>query len=413
VHTDRRLLVAALLLAATLLVVGTGGEYADDQAVEPAAGYLNVTNDTQVWPYTSHARGFHGRTLAINVVVYGHPVIVEHQFRERARGDWNETAAEEVGEEVDPVERAPNGTSIAWDTAAGANRYVFVQPVNGTGRWYAESFQLHDGDYFGSRHHVRAYTSPEDEPWVAMQAHHEHWDWFRLRHSVDGVAASQAYVEQEFMGRWFVTDISREYVGNDLGPDMRGWVTVIRFGAPGVAGTMLLLVGVPALRRLNRYTAERREQVEAYVPEPRWRIGMLAGALCALYLVVRFGAIGLERLVPSLHPYVIAGAFYPLLFVGLPAVAVVFSRRVDRPAAFVAATVGFATALFLDYTYLNVTVLTLATMVHRLSLAVSLGLIAAGAHRPDRESPPDRGGYLRLGLLLWLVALGHPMLRFV
>jgi hypothetical protein len=426
VSLDRRTIAAIALVGMAIVLVGGGSEIAAQERPDPPdTEYVQLTNDTRMWPYTSATQGHHGRTLAINVIIYGDPARVERHFRERTEGDWNETEANES--DVDPVE-GPNGTLVAWGSASGAARYLYVEHATLEGGWYDETFQLHDGDYFGSRHHVRAYASPDqeeadDEQWVAIQAHHEHWDWFRLRHTVDGVHQSQVYVEREFMGRWYIGDLSRVHVGNTRGFDTDGWVTVIELGpssdpvgeegtagdaAGGVAAAIVLAIGVPTLRRVNRYLGEQT----AMIPERKLRIALLASAVGGLYLTVRFAGLAVERLLPGLHPHAIAAAFYPLLFAGLPLCAAVFSRELDRLRAFVGATLGFTTATFLDYTFLQVTVLPIDTLVHRLALATALGLIAAGAPRSAERAGTDHT-YFRLGLLLWLVAFVLPMLRFV
>ncbi|MFC7194450.1 hypothetical protein ACFQL4_06885 [Halosimplex aquaticum] len=69
------------------------------------------------------------------------------------------------------------------------------------GEWIDETYQLHDGKYFASRYHLRVYESPyESDEWVAIQAHSDHWDWFRLRHTVHDTENAQDYVESEFWG---------------------------------------------------------------------------------------------------------------------------------------------------------------------------------------------------------------------
>jgi len=115
-------------------------------------------------------------------------------------------------------------------SADGSTRYAYVamghDPTGGT--WLDESYQLHDGEYLGSRHHIRAYASPDsDDQWTAMQTHREHWDWFRLSHTVTSAEDSQRYVEREFMDRRYVSSVSRDHLGNDRGFDSDGWVTII------------------------------------------------------------------------------------------------------------------------------------------------------------------------------------------
>lgn len=405
--SDRRFLFAFTLLV--LALVAVSGEPSTGVIDQPEASphFIEVVDGTSLWPYTSHSTRFEARTLAINLIVYGEPGALNQYLRERAFVDWNET--DEATGDVHPVEGQQNGSLTAWASASGGTRFTFVSHTGDRGgRWMTESYQLHRGDYFGSRHHIRAYESPvSDEQWVALQAHHEHWDWFRLRHTVDGVRSSQRVVEQEFMDRWFVADLSREYVGSDEGPAGYGWVTVIEFEGANVS-IVALLVGIPMLRRVTGDAAEPSD----YVSPRTFRMALLVAALSGLYLAVRFGAIGFERVLPGRDVRVIAAVFYPVLVVGLPVIASLLARRLGTQEAFVAATVGFITAVLVDYTYLQVTVLPLDTLVHRLTLAIAIGLIAAGSSWPERLTDTPQG-YGRLGLLLWLAAVGMPLLRFV
>lgn len=398
------LAVLALVVTAGVPVFGT--EAPPDVEVQ----YVEVADGTLLWPYTSHSKTFRARTLAINVIVYGEPAALQRHLTERARGDWNETRNET--EDVHPVVGEENGTLTAWASAEGATRYTHInRPREGTTVWLTESYQLHDGDYFGARHHLRVYESPsEDEDWVAIQAHHEHWDWFRLRHTVDGVRAAQGHVEQEFMAQPFVGDISRVYVDSARGADMDGWVTVVRLGGRDqtVLTAAVLAVGIPALRRLR---GAATESVTA-ISKRNQRIGLLATVVSLVYLTVRFGAIGIERYVPFLDPPSTAILLYPVLVVGLPVCAYLFARRLDQEAGFLAAAAGFIAAILLDYTYLQVTVLPIDTIVHRLTLAVALGLVAMGASQSVWQ-PEGPNSYLRMGVLLWISAVGLPLMRFV
>lgn len=405
--SNRRLLFAVTLLVIALVGVSGATVIGPVAQPEPSPQYIQVSESTNLWAYTSHSPRFEAQTLAINLVVYGEPAVLDRYLRERAFVDWNETD-EEIGD-VDPVEGQQNGTLTAWGAASGGTRYTYLSRAGDRGgRWMIESYQLHRGDYFGARHHIRAYESPyPDEQWVALQAHHEHWDWFRLRHTVDGVRNSQRFVEQEFMDRWFVADLSRVYVGSDAGPTGYGWVTVIEFDRADAA-ILALLVGIPVVRRLKTHSGA----VAADVSPRTFRMALLAAAISGLYLGVRFGAIGFERALPTGDVRVIAAVFYPVLVVGLPVVASLFARRLGTEEAFVAATVGFVTAILLDYTYLEVTVLPIDTLVHRLTLAIALGFIAAGSSWPERLADADHG-YFRLGVLLWLTAIGMPLFRFV
>jgi len=216
---------------------------------------------------------------------------------------------------------------------------------------------------------------------------------------------SQRYVEREFMDRRYVSSVSRDHLGNDRGFDSDGWVTIIDLngddgddgddrddGGPPVHLAMLgLLPGVMLIGHVTSRTEPRA------LVSPRVRHAfVLAGALIGLYLFVRFGAIAVEARLGDLDPRFVAGAFYPLLVVGLPVCTYYFARPLDRPTAFAAGSVGFATAILLDYTALGVTRLPVTVFVHRFSTAIALGFIAVGASHAERIDPEDHG-FVRMG----------------
>ncbi|WP_226041939.1 hypothetical protein [Natrinema sp. DC36] len=403
-----------------MLVLGSAATSpSSDTAVDRQEQLVTVDEESSLWPYTSSATTFEERTLAINVVVAGDPAETRRHLEERSRGGWNETASEQEDVGATAAEDVV-GTETAWGSADGSTRYAYVatsdDPTGGT--WLDESYQLHDGEYLGSRHHIRAYASPDDE-WTAIQAHREHWDWFRLSHTVTSAEDSQRYVEREFMGRRYVSDVSRDYLGNDRGFDSDGWVTSIELdsgddsdhgdedGPPTHLAMLGLLPGAMLVGRVASRTAPR-----ALVSARVRHAFVLAGALIGLYLFVRFGAIAVEARLGDLDPRVVAGAFYPLLVVGLPVCTYYFARPLDRPTAFAAGSVGFATAILLDYTALGVARLPVTVFVHRFSTAIALGFIAVGASHAERIDPEDHG-FLRMGALLWGVTLLVPLLRFL
>ncbi|MGQ3413129.1 hypothetical protein ACT4ML_12800 [Natrinema sp. LN54] len=397
-----------------------------DPAVDRQEQLVTVDGNSSLWPYTSSATTFEQRTLAINVIAAGDPAETRRHLEERSRGDWNETRPdqEDVGtasedttatENETAVAEEPAGTATSWGRADGSTRYVYVaaedDPTDGV--WLDESYQLHDGDYLGSRHHIRAYESPRDgDEWTAMQAHQEHWDWFRLSHTVTSAENSQRYVEREFMDRRSVSTVSREHLGNGRGFDSDGWVAIVDLETDGddppvPLETVAVLSGAMLVGRVASRTAPR----ELVAPRVRHAF-LLAGSLIGLYLFVRFGAVGLESRLGDIDPRLVAGAFYPLIAVGLPVCTYAFARPLDRSTAFAAASVGFATAILLDYTLLGVTRLPVNVFVHRFSTAIALGFIAVGASHAERIDPEDHG-FVRMGTLLWVVTLLVPLLRFL
>ncbi|WP_226479113.1 hypothetical protein [Natrinema amylolyticum] len=384
-----------------------------DPEIDRQDQLVAVDEDSSLWPYTSRTTGFEERTLAINVVVAGDPAETRRHLEERSRGEWNETAPEQ--EDVSaPGDDEAVGTATAWGSADGSTRYVYVatddDPTGGV--WLDESYQLHDGDYLGSRHHIRAYASPdEDDEWTAIQAHREHWDWFRLSHTVSGVEDSQRHVEREFMDRRYVSAVSRDHLGNDRGFDSDGWVTTIDLDGDDDPPFRLAIAGLLPGAMLAGRVATRTAPRALGSPRVRHAL-LLAGSLIGLSLFVRFGAIAVEARLGDLDPRIVAGAFYPLIAVGLPTCTYYFARPLDRPTAFAAGAVGFATAILLDYTLLGVTRLPVNAVVHRFSTAIALGFIAVGASHAERIDPDDHG-FVRMGALLWGVTLLVPLLRFL
>lgn len=412
---SRRLLTAVFAFLLVLAVL-TVGSLAFPSETQPARDHTDSivqvdAGSSVIWPYTSRTTSFEGRTLPLNLLVYGNTTETRLHLEEQSEGAWNETDPEE--EDIGPAEDADSvlGTSTAWGSASGSTRYTHVRTdvTADNGTWLGESYQLHDGDYLGSRHHIRAYESPNGEEWTAMQAHSEHWDWFLLRHTVDSVETAQRNVEREFMDRWFVSDIKRVHMDNDRGSDADGWVTIVEL-ADHDAPIHLLLGGLLSASVLSRV---------GYTPpgQTAWgaraiRAIALFGALIAVYLFVRFGAVTAERSLSAADPRFVAAAFYPLIFAGLPICTYLFARPLDRSLAFAAASIGFAVAVLLDYTILGVTTLPVNVLVHRFSAAVALGFIAVGASQVERFSSTHHG-FIRTGVTLWVVALVLPLLQLI
>jgi energy-converting hydrogenase Eha subunit C len=293
-----------------------------------------------------------------------------------------------------------------WDPAAGAVRLVYFEPADGSEpRWADADYQLRDGDYLGSRHHIRAYTDPVDGNWTVMQTHHEHWDWFRLRHTVHSVEDSQSYVEEQFLDQPHVADLSREHFGNDVGSDADGWVTVIELEDWLTLSAGAFLVGSIA-------AAGRRIGLSPESSDTAVRAALLLGAVITPYLFVRFGAIAVERTVPGLNPKLIVVLFHPVLVVGVPVATYLAARPLEMIPAFAIASLGFFIALLVDYTYLGVHSLPLDTFVYQAAVVAAIGFIAAGASRRARR-PNTELDHLRTGVLLWIVVGVLPLLRFV
>lgn len=403
----------AVLALLAVLVAGTFGSFV---ITETVGGEYDATADTvtldddnyHLWLYTSREPSFEQRTLPINVIVYGDPSEIKRQLLEEGRSDWNETGKEQ--QDIAPAERSGvvNATSVEWEIAGGAQRYVNLVGPDGESMWLSEDYQLHDGDYLGSRHHVRAYTSPIGESkWTAIQAHHEHWDWFNARHVVTSTDESQAYLEKEFIDQPESPEITRVPVGGEGRAKFDRWLTVIDFRSqvsqsPSVI--FLVFLGAITSRFINIVSV-----LGGRSPEQDARAFLLAIGIAMLVISVRLAGIGLERSL-AIPPKVIAGLLYPVIFAGLPIVAYLLARQLNRPRAFSGASVGFMAAVLVDFTYLGVTHIPLDVLVHRGGLAVALGLIAIGSSRVERRDP-DQVSHIQFGVLLWLVATILPLLR--
>jgi hypothetical protein len=285
------LLVASLGGAAVLAEWPLWGVQPDaeerTQLVQPTEG------GTELWPYTAAGPSHDARTLGINVVIHGNSEDVRRAMMARSQLRWDETPPEEEDADPDSVEIDPEAERIEdvirWREAGGAVRFTYVV-VDGESRWIDESYQLHSGTYLGQRMHIRAYEDPQGE-WTAMQAHDEHWDWFRLRHTVTGISDAQRELERDFMGVPFVEEVSRLPYENSTA-DSDGWVTIIRLSAILLPG---LALGVAA-RLQNTLRLSRRLFYRHY-----WELA-LGASLFGLYLGVRAAGIWLELTLPDLPP---------------------------------------------------------------------------------------------------------------
>lgn len=463
--------VVAVVLAGGWTVVEPGATgAATGQSSTPADLVEPKPGENVFWPYTSRSQSASGRTLAINMVVYGDTETVRGYLTRGPDSAWNRTGADEqdidAGEGPISEGNTTNGTLVEWSAATGSTRYLYVhdralmpdraddrsrQPYRALaftgpegpepgGTWMAETDQLHDGTYLGARHHIRLYESPyEGDRWVAVQAHSEHWDWFRLRHTVHGTEAAQDRVESEFMGAPFADGVWRLYLDNGGGADSDGWATVIDLvGAsdPGESGPMALgavgvAIGAAVGRRhrsvrghsQHRTTADGTQPPLSRTALPRWlRSGvglnphlvgrlvrgisyaLLCGALLGIYLGVRVSGVWLEGVFPATDPKFIAAVLYPVLAFGLPGAAYLGGRNLDPVRSFGAAATGIGTAFVLDYQSLAVTTLPLNVVLHRLGLAVALGAIAAGAVTRD-SATGTVNRVIGAGIVLWVSLL--------
>jgi hypothetical protein len=442
----RRLVVFGVLaLAGTYLVAGglalpasspgDGAELNRSELVRPEA------NGSYLWPYTSRERSPDGRTLAINLVVHGDDDRVRRVLTEQSSVNWqlaepenataNDSAAVVTGNASNGSDDEARAQSIElddsvirWNDAHGSTRYSYIdaRPRDGEAVWVREAFQVHAGTYFGSRQHIRAYTTPEAE-WTALQVHGEYWDWFRLRHTVTEVRDARNRLERDFIGQPYIESVSREYYGVRGGGN-DGWLSEIAL-VPALAA---LLVGGLLTRETQRSLHDEGRRFL------RWsgrnvRGIVLATAIATLYLGVRSVAVVLELSVPDIDPRVFLAVLYPAIAAGIPVLAFALSqpfgatsrferiqrlsRQIGPPitplAAFGFAVAGLGGAFVLDFGGMGIAAIPVALVLHRVGLLVALGLIAAGGTRID-----ERGaGLVTAGAVGWLVGLLLPLVGYI
>lgn len=455
---SHNLVVLILLLAAVGFVAVQSGAVAFTETPEEQYhtdhDVLLVEKDDEaaLWPYTASDRSFGTKTLAINVVIHGETDDVRTALLTQTDAEWNETADEweDLDPAADSIEAERNGTSIEWESARGATRYTYVayppeHDQEREGYWIASSTQFHDGDYLGTRNHLRLYEPIDpDQGWVAIQAHQEHWDWFGLRHSVDSNEQARQYVEEEFMGQWFVRDVSREYYGTTDALDTDGWVTEIELypaeeppleerdsdsesdetsssmhvptavALSGLLGLLWFPVGdgtIPSIGHASRTISRTRERIEHVTETADLRYLVLFGATLSVLLFVRAAGIGLERTFDGTSPKLIVLLCYPLVPLGVPLCAYVPAQRLDELQSFVVAASGIALGIMLDYALLGVAVLPVEVLVHRLGVVLAVGMIAAGA--AETFSAEDAWNTtLRIGTLLWVGVVVAPLVQW-
>jgi hypothetical protein len=406
--SDAAWVAAALVLMASLsgAVVLAEWPFWGVQLEQPEEPDLVTVGDaeSELWPYTARAKRFEARTLGINVVFYDDPSDVETALRERSALQW---------EEGEPIETAANGTNsserievdpeaeriedaITFKDAEGAKRYTYVE-TDGEGVWLGESYQLHSGTYLGARMHIRAYNDPNGE-WTAVQVHEEHWDWFRLRHTVTGISDSQRRLEDDFMGKPYVDEVVRLPFGNRTA-DGDGWASVIYLTMVPVLllGSRQLFQDVKLAGR--RFILRQRREL------------VLGASVFGLYLAVRFVGIAGEQYANGLSPKLIAAPLYLCLALGTPTVAYLLGRESNHTWAFAFAAAGLATAFVVDFAAMGVSLVPLRVILHRAAVITALGLIAlGGALAVERDEYPPA---LLVGLAGWLAALLAPLFGYL
>ena len=420
----RRLIVGGfvVLFGLYLLAGGLGPPTAtvpDTAEMDRSALVQPTPNGSYLWPYTSRERSPEGQALAINLVVQGEADRVQRVLTERSTLNWT-LSEPTTGDPTHPVEL--DDSVVSWNDAHGSTRYSYIdaEPRGGDARWIDETYQIHAGNYFGSRHHIRAYALPESG-WTALQVHQEYWDWFRLRHTVTDTRNARTQLEDDFIDQPYVTSVRREYFGIDRGWS-DGWLSIIEL-VPG----LLLLGGLLTRETRESLLGESKRLL-------RWsgqnvRGFVLATALAALYLGTRSVAVVFELAVSDIDPRIFLAVLYPALAVGLPAIAFSLAQpfgatsrfervqrlsrwlgpRLQPTAAFGFVVAGLGGAFVLDFGGMGVRSIPVQLALHRVGLTVALGLVAAGGTRID-----DRGaGLLLIGASGWLLGLVMPLFGYI
>ncbi|WP_049922573.1 hypothetical protein [Halopiger djelfimassiliensis] len=449
----RSLVIVFVLLGISLLFVGgpsllfspSTDAVAPDTASQSDPEIVSLEDsDSGFWPYLNDRKA-HEKRSPVNVIVRGNTTTIVELLAEHGDGDWRATdqdhfstdefaaaAANETPTEGDANESADsNGTSlgpisptaIPWSQADGATRHAYLDPgPDEPAYWTTETVQLEDGEYYGYRYHIRAYESPNpDDRWIIMQTHSEHFDWFTLRHRVDGVEQAQSRLESDLMAIPGVDtreDVRRIYLGNEGPSDANGWATKLDLAA------VALVVGLAAGRNrdpgrvlggpLEAYLTESdRVRLRAAADRLDARHLLLAATVIAIVLGVRIAGIALDRTVDSLSAHGIAAVLYPCLAVGLPVAAYAIANGLERRLdAAVAASLSLAIAIWLDYSLLGVDVLPIDVVVQRMLVVIAFGSIAAGAAR--RATRDSRLNALLIGgVTMWTLVLVGTLLGYL
>ncbi|GAB7018686.1 YrzE family protein [Halostagnicola bangensis] len=431
----RSLVIGIVLLAVAFLFLGgpsllfspSTSDIAPEEEDQPRPEVHSFEDaDSGIWPYLS-SREHHDKRSPLNIIVRGDSEDVVQLLTEESDGDWEEIDEDEMAAEDEPYAFLENdhhhATGTEWGEAVGTTRYAWVDPGPGEDpHWTTETLQLDDGDYYGERMHIRLYEAPNsDDEWVAMQAHTEHFDWFTLRHRVDGVERAQLEIESEFMelpGVDSQEDVQRINLDNSGPSDADGWTTVVDlFGmvlvpfALGLASQQRVRERTPNRIDERLTDVDRRRLAAAY---DRIEAGhlVLSMSILAMFLGVRIGGIALERTIDALTMHMIAAMLYPVIAVGIPVVTYLvahgLTRRLD---AAVAASGSLILAIWLDYGLMSVDSLPVDVVAQRMLVVVALGLIAGGAaKRATRESWLN--DLLVAGVAMWVLVLGGTLFGY-
>ena len=444
----RSIVVAAVLITIALLFIGgpsllfspstadvapEEGDASDPEIVTPDG------SESGFWPYLN-AREAHEKRSPLNVVVRGDTETIVQQLKEHGDEDWEETDHDhfDAAELVDSVangthddnetvggdlaaedgdsEQLISPTEVPWSKADGATRLAYLDPGDGSDSyWTTETLQLEDGEYYGYRYHIRLYEGPNpDDQWVVMQTHSEHFDWFTLRHRVDGVEKAQYRLEKDLLSIPAVDereDVSRINLGNSGPSDADGWATKVNL----MSATALLTVGF-ATRRDGLFESAKSKLETQLTETDRTRIEaatdrveaghlVLLGTIITIILGVRVMGVALDRHVGFLSVHMIAALLYPFIALGIPVSTYLIARGLtSRLDAAIAASGSLAVAIWLDYGFVNLQSLPIDVVLQRILVVIALGLIAGGAaKRATRVSPVN--DMLLAGVAMWILVL--------
>lgn len=369
---------------------------------EPASPDLvELESGQALWPYYSSERGVFKRSSAINVVVYAS---LDETMDLLLAEDWDETDEdEETDLGSDPFAPGEGDDAqqddLGWGLATGAERFAYVV-AEGRSHWLRESAQVHDGDYYGARHHLRLYEAPGEGEAVAIQAHAEYFDWFTLRHAVTSIEEAQLRLENQLLETLGFEQVWRQRLGNTGPHDSNGWVTFV------VLSMLSMMVAGERSTGVRERLGGQRSH-----PTVRWlrdRLTPFHGLVFAVpigfVLGIRAVGVGLEW-TDWLPMKAIAAVLFPVLAVGLPVVVAIVSTRLpQRIDAGILASSGFFAAVVLDYLHLGVRVLPVEILLHRTGLITALGLLAVGGAHVGQGGRRDNG-YLLAGVAIWCILL--------
>jgi hypothetical protein len=447
------LVVAFLLVGIPSLLTWVSSVNDAPERPEPEV-YYPENSESGIWPYLSKKRQ-PSQHSPINVIVRGDSTQVARLLTDVSTRDWNETGETERDESlVQPDtetydnrtllnetisnesgvneaivnESVVNGsdlipTRIHWTPTAGAVRYAYIDPGQADAYSTTETLQVDDGDYFGRRFHIRLYQAPNpDDEWVALQAHTEHFDWFTLRHQVDGARAAQARVETDLISASQVDlqeDVSRIYVANSGGTDHHGWATLVDVRTATLAPLLFVLaIGTRVRRRVAEFldrsvsSTGRARLAEGRCQVPDRYVGLLI-TVVSLLIGVRLLGIIFERHIDQFSVYAIAATLYPLISVGIPVVTYAWARGIRyRLGSAITASFALSAAMWMDYVLVGVETVSFDLLLQRMLMVVALGLLAAGAAR--RASRDQRLNDLLVGgVTIWTLTLTATLLGYL